>query len=305
MNDDPFAAGIPGMEQLSASFAAWGRAIQQATAGNAEGASWAAPDWQHAAGGPWLLAIYQLARQGVEQNLDSSGLVAAWRQILRQGLWPDAPVTGAADAAAWFDLPAFGPWREHVGRWQQQARQSQQAQAGLLQWQTLMADVREAALARFEALLRDRESTPLTDVRGLFDLWIEAAEQAWEQSARSPVFADGLAAMSQAQLDAWQAHQAEAQRGFEAMGLVTRRELEQAWQRIDALERQVAALLAAGGAAQAAPAPSDATGKAANATPRKRAASKRTDKATPVPARMKTARATAVAGAGTRRPGNR
>lgn len=241
MNDDPFSAGPAGMDQLSAYFTAWGRAIQQAVG---IGPGQAGNQGQDAAGGPWLQAIFELARQGVEQGLDSAGLAAAWREILRQGLWPDAvPAAATPGAMPWLELPAFGPWREHVDRWQQQARQYGQAQAGLGQWQSVMQQVREAALGRFEALLRDHEADPLADVRALLDLWIEAAEQAWEEHARAPEFAQALAGMNQAQLEAWQASQAEMQRGLAAMGLATRTELDQAWQRIDALERQLAALL--------------------------------------------------------------
>lgn len=258
MKDDPFSAGHPGMDQLSAYFTAWGRAIQQA-AGMPAGApgTQGADGWSAAAaGGPWLQAICQLARQGLEQDLDSAGLAAAWRQILRQGLWPDAPATPAAGNADWLELPVFGPWREHISRWQQQARHSQQAQEVLLRWQAQMQQVRDEAVARFESLLREHESDPLANVRALLDLWVEAAEQAWQQAAGSPEFARLLAELGQSQLDAWQAQQEEMQRGLQAMGLATRRELDQAWQRIDALERQLAALLAGRGAP--APAAADA-----------------------------------------------
>ena len=264
----------PFQRQLNEYFSAWARAMQQA-AGPAIGGF---DGLGAAAGGPWLQAIHQLARQALEQGLDSAGIAAAWRQILQQGLWPDAmplgPVAGGspwawpAGTEVWLDQPVFGPLREHLERWQQQARQQQQGQGAFADWQALMVRVRELALAQFEQLLRSHEQRPLADARALLDLWVEAAEQAWQQVAMSEEFARLLGQLNQVQMQLLQARQDEADRLYAGLGIASRRELDQAYQRIDALERQVRQLLAA----QAAP--TAGTG----AKPRRAAASKTASK---------------------------
>lgn len=241
----------PFQRQLNEYFNDWARAMQQAAAPTAGGFDGLGA----AAGGPWLQAIHQLARQALEQGLDSAGIAAAWRQILQQGLWPDSVALGAVPggstwswppgAQAWLEHPTFGPMREHLERWQQQARQQQQGQGAFADWQTLMMHVRELALAQFEQLLRSHEQRPLADARALLDLWVEAAEQAWQQVAMSEEFARLLGQLNQAQMHMLQARQDEAERVYAGLGIASRRELDQAYQRIDALERQVRQLLAA------------------------------------------------------------
>jgi len=230
-----------------------------------------------AAGGPWLQAIHQLARQALEQELDSAGIANAWRQILQQGLWPDAlPLTdlfagnawaGSPGTDAWLEHPAFGPLREHMQRWQQLGRQQRQAQAEFSHWQSLFVQVRELALAQFEQLLRGHEQAPLANARALLDLWVEAAEHAWQQVAMSEDFARAAAQFSQAQMQLLQTQQSEADRLFASLGIASRRELDQAYLRIDTLERQVRQLLAmqaaAGPAKPARQKPQAADGKPA------------------------------------------
>ena len=245
----------PFQRQLNEYFNAWSRAVQQASGPAAAGLDGLGA----AAGGPWLQAIHQLARQALEQGLDSAGIAAAWRQILQQGLWPDPMPPGTMSgsspwawpsAGAWLEQPVFGPLREHLERWQQQARQQQQGQGAFADWQVLMTRVRDLALEQFEQLLRSHEQRPLADARALLDLWVEAAEQAWQQVAMGEEFAQLLGQLNQAQMQLLQAQQGEAERVYATLGIASRRELDQAYARIDALERQVRQLLAM----QAAPA---------------------------------------------------
>lgn len=302
MNDDTDHASDPYGRQLNEYFSAWARALQQAIAPGqgAQGPGvFSAPGMESlgaAAGGPWLQAIHQLARQALEQELDSAGIANAWRQILQQGLWPDAlPLTdlfaGNAWASnpgadSWLDHPAFGPLREHMQRWQQLGRQQRQAQAEFSHWQSLLGQVRELALAQFEQLLRGHEQAPLTNARALLDLWVEAAEHAWQQVAMSEDFARAAAQFSQAQMQLLQTQQGEADRLFASLGIASRRELDQAYLRIDTLERQVRQLLAMQAAAGPAK-PARQKPQAADSKPAGSAAAKPASR----PGAAKTARA--------------
>lgn len=289
MIDDTGHAHDSTQRQLHEYFSAWLRAIGQA-AGN--GGAPGADGLGSLAGGPWLQAIHQLARQALEQGLDSAGIVQAWRQILQQGLWPDSLPLGnlfdgiqppwAQAGSDWLDQPAFGPLREHLQRWQQLAQQQRQSQAGFANWQALLTRIRELALEQFESLLRDHEQRPLADARALLDLWVEAAENAWQQVAMGEEFAQLLGQLNQTQMQLIQAQQGEAERVYAALGIASRRELDQAYARIDALERQVRQLLAA----QAAPAAGTGAKprRAAVSKTANKKASKKASKAAPSPA---------------------
>ena len=299
MIDDTQHTNDPYSRQINEYFRAWGRALQQAVGAGQDSAQvdgFGPFGGAAAAGGPWLQAIHQLARQALEQELDSAGITAAWRQILQQGLWPDMPefsglfgsVAGqpAAGFDAWLENPAFGPLREHLQRWQQMGQQQQQAQAELTRWQQLLGQLREAALQQFEQLLRRHEAEPLADARALLDLWVQAAEQAWAQAAMGEDFARALAQLNQVQLDLLQTQQAEAERVFGALGIASRRELNQAYQRIDALERMVRQLLAA----QPPAAPQPGSNKASTATksaPKAKTGARTASKAAPAVARKR------------------
>lgn len=250
MIDDTGHAQDTHQRQFGEYFGAWVRALQQA-AGPVSGPAAGADGM---AGGPWLQAIHQLARQALEQGLDSAGIAQAWRQMLNQGLWPDplplntlfgaGPAAWDTPASAWPDHPAFGPMREHLQRWQQMAQQQRHSQQTLGGWQPLLAKVRELALEQFEQLLRAHEERPLADARALLDLWVDAAERAWQEVAMGEEFAQLLAQFNQTQMQLLQAQQAEAERLYAGLGIASRRELDQAYARIDALERQLRQVLA-------------------------------------------------------------
>lgn len=285
MTADPFDPQSPHARQLAEYWAAWGRAVQQAAHPAGGGADpfgfFAAGPAQApgASGGPWLQAIYQLASQALEQGLDSAGIAQAWRNILKtSALWPGkqsgAEVFGsnhwqqlAQWLKPWLDSPAFGPAREHASRWQQLLQLQARAEAAAEQLQGVLEQVMEQAIVRFEQLLAAHGATlpPLKDVRALMDVWIEAAEQAWEHAALGEEFARISAAASSAQLRLQQAVQAEVGRIAALIGLPARHEVDQAHQRIAQLERQVASLLAVLGTAATAAQPAAATTAAGRA----------------------------------------
>lgn len=248
--------------QLGEYWAAWGRAMSDSLGRGSQSGSGCGNGFE--AGGPWMAAIHQLARTALEQGLDSAGIAAAWRSILHgNGLWPHWPKPDPAQVhtaeqlfAPWLDSPAFGPAREHLSRWQALARQQLDALAEGAPLGQAIDAMMEAAIAGFEQRLRkcELDGKPLESARALFDLWIEAAEQAWEEMASGQTFAQASAQASQAQLQLQQAVQAELARFCQAIGLPTRNEVDQAHQRIVALERELERLRAVveGGAPAAA-----------------------------------------------------
>lgn len=253
MSADYRNASDPFTRQLGEYWTAWGRAVEESMGGaGREGLYGAAPGMQSA--GPWMSAIHDLARKALQDGLDSKGIVQAWRAILKQrGLWPEWFQGGAEQSAAMDEFlrpmlehPALGPAREHIQRWQALGRLQAASLADGGPVAQLMSMMMESALEVFERRLRERESSgaPLASARELFDVWIDAAEQAWHQTASSPDFSRANADATHAQLRLQLAMQEERDRLFQQLGLPTRAELDHAHQRILSMERDMDAMRA-------------------------------------------------------------
>lgn len=172
--------------------------------------------------------------------------------LLRAG-WADAWVREGAD---WLSLPAFGPAREHQERGQALGRALlvlQQANDG---YNALMLEAGRDAFVRFERKLGERSEPgrQLKSARALFDLWIDAAEEAYAEVALSVEFRRRYAALVDAQMRVRAGVQDLVERATAQFGMPTRTEVDAAHRRIAQLERELRRLQRGGGASAAAPA---------------------------------------------------
>lgn len=159
-----------------------------------------------------------------------------------------APFIGAlrGEADAWLKLPSFGLAREHQVRWQKLAQAQLAAQQNVQQYQGVLAGAARAAFERFERKLGEHSEPgrQLESARALFDLWIDAAEEAWAELALSGeyrrVYADLV--NSQMRLRAGLQHEVERVAGM--LGLPTRSEVNASHRKLATLEREVRALKA-------------------------------------------------------------
>lgn len=259
-------------------------------------------------------------RDGLSQWIEDAG---PWLQSLR------------SEGASWLGLPAFGFAREHQERLQRLAQAHVDYQQRLGAWNGLMGWTGQAALEAFERMLgqRAREGRMPDTARGLFDLWIDAAEQAWTDAALSPEFREVHGALVDAQMRLRAGLQREAEQVAAQLGMPTRTEVDAAHRKIVELQRELRRLrdtLAAGAsAAQTAPSAAKAArgsraraGKPARSTPATRArstaskartpaapgnkpAAGRTARKKPSPARKAAARAAAAKPKSTRNPGRK
>jgi len=259
-------------------------------------------------------------RDGLSQWIEDAG---PWLQSLR------------SEGASWLGLPAFGFAREHQERLQRLAQAHVDYQQRLGAWNGLMGRTGQAALEAFERMLgqRAREGRMPDTARGLFDLWIDAAEQAWTDAALSPEFREVHGALVDAQMRLRAGLQREAEQVAAQLGMPTRTEVDAAHRKIVELQRELRRLrdtLAAGAsAAQTAPSAAKAArgsraraGKPARSTPATRArstaskartpaapgnkpAAGRTARKKPSPARKAAARAAAAKPKSTRNPGRK
>ncbi|MNV70278.1 Poly(R)-hydroxyalkanoic acid synthase subunit [compost metagenome] len=131
-------------------------------------------------------------------------------------------------------------------------------------------NVLDDAFRRFEAKLAEHEvpGSQLTSARAMFDLWIDAAEEAYAKVAMSEDFQRIYADLANAQMRLRAASQQELERACETMGMPTRSEMDAAHRRITELERQIRHLIAA----TSAPAARQAADRAAPASGKRAAA---------------------------------
>ncbi|UNK41472.1 class III poly(R)-hydroxyalkanoic acid synthase subunit PhaE [Luteimonas sp. S4-F44] len=144
---------------------------------------------------------------------------------------------GAADGS-W---PAFGPSREHQVRWQALLEAFAEYPKTQQAYQGLLLQASQAAFARFERRLSDLDAEAVTieSPRALFDLWVEAAEEAYAEVALSPEFRTAYAQMVAGQMRLRQTMQREVEQACRLLDLPTRSELDGAHRKIVDLERTV------------------------------------------------------------------
>jgi hypothetical protein len=144
------------------------------------------------------------------------------------------------------DLPALGLNREHQLRWQRNAdtaRRMGDAQHRLqLLWSDALRDAAIAFAARAEpaCLSTATGSVPgIEALRGLYDSWIDCAEEAYARIAHSDSFINTLADFMNAS-SAWRKEsQASVELWAKALDLPTRSELNTLMRRVNSLEEQL------------------------------------------------------------------
>jgi class III poly(R)-hydroxyalkanoic acid synthase PhaE subunit len=199
--------------------------------------------------------------QGLEQWIeDASPYLDAWR---REGM-------------SWLSMPAFGIGREHQERLQGLARAQVEYQERSSAYNALMAKAGQRAFELFEQKLagRNEPGNRLASARALFDLWIDAAEEAYAEIALSQEFREIYGALVNAQMRLRNGLQKEVELACGLLGIPTRSEIDATHRKVAELERQVRRLrdaAAAGANAGAAPA-AKATASGRKPTPARTAA---------------------------------
>src|SRR6476659_4730546 len=164
--------------------------------------------------------------QGLEQWIeDASPWLDAWRR----------------EGNAWLGMPAFGLGREHQERWQKLAQAQLDYQQHEAAYNALMAKAAQRAYEVFESKLAEREEPgrQLTSARALFDLWIDAAEEAYAEIALSPEFRKAYGERINAQMRLRGAVQGEVERMSAMFGMPTQGDLDIASRKIAELERSL------------------------------------------------------------------
>lgn len=189
--------------------------------------------WKEAIGGASANVFADLARsmagnglQGVERWSEDA---APWLRLLRM------------EGGNWLHMPAFGFAREHQERLQALAEAQLEVQEAGNAYNTLLLKSSEAAFAVFERMLSEREAPGLqiTSARALFDLWVDAAEQAYAEMALSKEYRTAYGNLANAQMKLRAGVQKEVELASASLGMPTRSELDGAHRKIVELERSL------------------------------------------------------------------
>ncbi|MFC7301119.1 class III poly(R)-hydroxyalkanoic acid synthase subunit PhaE [Cognatiluteimonas weifangensis] len=236
------------VERFNAQARSWFGQMQQLTAqfaGQPAGAADIAAEWKRALGAigdnpfPELFrAMRGRGAQGLEQWIEDA---TPYLEAMRR------------EAGSWLGLPAFGLGREHQERRQQLLQAQLDYQQRNAAYNALMFKALQRAFEVFESKLAEHEEPgrQLSSARALFDLWIDAAEEAYAGIALSPEFREVYGALANAQMRLRQGVQREVEQAGALLGMPTRSEVDAAHRKIAELERVVRRLRAAAADPQA------------------------------------------------------
>lgn len=192
-----------------------------------------AGEWQRmlgAMGSNPLADTLRSMRSPGAQGPDAWGdAMAPWLEAARQ------------EGSAWLGLPTFGIGREQQEQLQQLMQAQLEAQQREAEHNLLIMKAMQGAYAVFQGKLADRSQPgkQVHSARALFDLWIDAAEEAYAKVALSPAFRKSYGAMVNAQMRMRQAVQQQVERATAQLGMPTRSEVDAAHRKIAELERSL------------------------------------------------------------------
>lgn len=175
---------------------------------------------------------------GIDPSLFNNPLGGSLRDIAGQGakgfeqMMADfARGTGGplrAEALASLGQPTFGLAREHQERWQQLGASWIEYQEQTNRYNTLILKASQNGFDRFQSKLAEREEPgrQLDSVRAVYDLWVDAAEEAYAEIALSDEFRKTYGAMVNAQMRVRALMQQEVEQQTRQLGMPTRTEIK-------------------------------------------------------------------------------
>ena len=215
--------------------------VAAATAGNAG----AMPNWVDALrnfkmpggmpsfGNPLGGALGEISGQGVK----------SFEQLMKN-FTPGAFGAGVdpmQEAKSWLRVPAFGFLREHQEHYQKMASAfvDYQEQSGRYNALILKASQRGFGLFESKLAAREEPGRQIDSLRALYDLWVDAMEEAYAEIALSPEFRDVYGGLVNAQMRVRSQIQQEVERIATDFGMPTRSELDSIGQRLHDLRREL------------------------------------------------------------------
>jgi class III poly(R)-hydroxyalkanoic acid synthase PhaE subunit len=253
---------LPGWKE---GLAWWSQIAGQGAGGDAN----AAIERMNAQAGQWFGSMQQLAANFAGKEANPAQIVKQWSESLAgAGGNPVADMfkrMSGADAHgldAWFaqvapmlvgwkgeaksllGLPTFGLGREQQERTQHLMQAQLDYQERSEAYNGQLASAGKLAFERFEKKLEERSEPgrQIESARALFDVWIDAAEEAWAEVASGAEYRGVYGQFVNAQMRLRAAVQTEIEQSANLLGLPTRSELNASHRKVAALERELRAL---------------------------------------------------------------
>ena len=173
----------------------------------------------------WYAQIAPMLHGGMFKGLSGGNMLDGLRQ----------------ESMSWLRTPAFGQNREQQERLQALVEAQLELQQKNDAYNALMLEAGRDAFQRFERKLAERSEPgrQLQSARALFDLWIDAAEEAYAEIALSAGFRKVYGELVNAQMRVRAGIQTEVERMCGLFGMPGRSEVDSAHRKIAELERQL------------------------------------------------------------------
>lgn len=190
---------------------------------------------------------------GLDASLFNNPLGSSLRDIAGQGakgfeqmmadFTRNANGAWKQEALASLGTPAFGLAREHQERWQQLGAAWIDYQDQTNRYNTLILKASQNGFERFQGKLAEREEPgrQLDSVKAVYDLWVDAAEEAYAEIALSEEFRKVYGAMVNAQMRVRSLMQQEVEQQTRQLGMPTRSELKGVEKSLQEIRRTVKA----------------------------------------------------------------
>jgi hypothetical protein len=148
-----------------------------------------------------------------------------------------------AEGMSWLHAPAFGYAREHQEHYQKMAVAFGEYQEAIKRYNELILKASQRSFDVFQNKLAEREEPgrQIESPRALYDLWVDAAEEAYAEVALSEDFRKVYGDVVNAQMRVRSHVQAEVERIGTDLGMPTRTELNSVHKRLHELRRELRA----------------------------------------------------------------
>ncbi|MEW9572482.1 poly(R)-hydroxyalkanoic acid synthase subunit PhaE [Rhodanobacter sp. Si-c] len=205
----------------------------------AAGASQPGADWQtllRAWAGSGNQPFTQ-AFNGID-NAAAQGFVQQWQAWLQSMQTSGFSMPGAMNNGP---VPAFGLHREQLMQQQELAAAIQAALEANARYQELIQRANAQGLERLQARLAQRDATspPIESLKALYDLWVDAAEEAYAEIALSEEFRAAYGEMVNTQMRVRRLQQHQTGQLCRELGLPTREEVSSLGERLQQLRRDL------------------------------------------------------------------
>ncbi|HEY3519846.1 MAG TPA: class III poly(R)-hydroxyalkanoic acid synthase subunit PhaE [Rhodanobacteraceae bacterium] len=183
---------------------------------------------------------------GADASLFDNPLARALREIAGKGVKGFEQLGKGVEpwmreTQALMGLPAFGYLREHQEHYQKFAQAMLDQQQQTNRYGALLARASARAFELFEDKLaaRAEPGRQIESVRALYDLWVDAAEDAYAEIALSDEFREVYGALVNAQMRVRKHVQEEVERVATDLGMPTRSEIDSMGKRLHEVRREL------------------------------------------------------------------